>query len=93
MPNGTDDDEDFRQPVVDTHVALELSQLRSTTDAIHDAIERDLEQQLERISRALDEISGGIQRVHQFLQFTLWEMLLAIIIGFAAILGTLRNWF
>jgi hypothetical protein len=90
MPNEPDDldEPDFRQPVVDVDVEIELNQLRGTVEGIAHGME-NVEQELDRITRTLNECSNTLRGI----EYSLGMFLGIIILGIAIIVGTLRHWF
>jgi hypothetical protein len=93
MPDGRDDFEehDFRQPVADVDVLVELGQLRGAVDAIAEKLD-----QLDQSTRVLEDIDLLVNEARSRLgsiQLTVTALLVVAVFGIIAILGTLRNWF
>ena len=93
MPDGRDDFEerDFRQPVADVDVLVELGQLRGAVDAIAEKLD-----QLDQSTRVLEDIDLLVNEARSRLgsiQFTVTALLVVTAFGVIAILGTLRHWF
>ena len=94
MPGEVDDldEPDHRQPVIDVDVAIELSQLSGVVKSIAQSVD-GVERGLDQISRALDELAQGMRFETRQLGVYLFFIIVSIIVGIVAILGTLRHWF
>jgi hypothetical protein len=88
MPDGLDE----REPATLEDVVLQLDHLGSTMTGITDSV-KELEQQLDQISRLLDGFSQGLSHRLSRMQFEIEFGFVAMVVGIFAILGTLRHWF
>jgi hypothetical protein len=86
------DERDFRQPVADVDAHIELEQLRASIDGIASELQ-DLAQRIDEIGRALDGIGYDANARLDVIKGTASLLLVAVILGIVAVLGTLRHWF
>src|SRR5262245_11608415 len=88
-----DIDDDFREPATLDDVVNELSQLHDDLVRIAGDIKTELEQPMDQITHAINELSHGLSYKLNRIQFEIQFGLGAVIIGIIGIIGTLRQWF
>jgi hypothetical protein len=94
MPQDPDelDEPDFRQPVIDTDVVLELDQLKGEVQVVAGHVD-EAQQELREIKNLLEGLSWGLYGKLDHIEIGIIVCLLLIFICAFGIVGTLRHWF